>query len=379
MPRKRKRDQDGLYRRKDSPYWWASWVDGSGNPARRSTGTTDKAEAKVIRAKWELEAHKERKQNRPRNETQAYTFHGLMMAYMQSIGLEKRSVDRDRYSLKRLYPFFAGKHLSSLSAADIRSYVDRRRQQGVQPATINRELGLLSAALNWARDELEWDVPNPVRGRKPKSPAGRVRWITRSEAEALIRAAKAEPKCEHVADFIRLGLHTGMRKGEMLGPEWRRVDLREGLVYLEAHHQKNGQISGVPLNRDAREAILSRASFRAEHCPRSPWVFAHANGERIVNIKKGFAGACRRMGLEDFHPHDLRHTSAAWMVQDGVPIRTVAEYLRHADIRMTMRYAHLSPANVRAAAKVLEGDVSRSSFTLPEADGKGGDEPTITG
>ena len=74
------------------------------------------------------------------------------------------------------------------------------------------------------------------------------------------------------------------------------------------------------------------------------------------------------MGLEDFHPHDLRHTSAAWMVQDGVPIRTVAEYLRHADIRMTMRYAHLSPANVRAAAKVLEGDVSRSSFTLPGAE-----------
>ena len=251
----------------------------------------------------------------------------------------------------------------------------------MQPATITRELGLLSAALNWARNELEWDVPNPVRGRKPKSRGGRVHWITRVEANALIRAAKVEPKCEHVADFIRLGLHTGMRKGEMLGLEWRRVDLREGLVYLEAHHhhQKNGKTGSVPLNREARSAIVSRARFKAEHCPQSPWVFAHANGERIRNIKKGFAGACRRMGLEDFHPHDLRHTSAAWMVQDGVPIRTVAEYLRHADIRMTMRYAHLSPASVRAAARVLEGNVSRSSFTLPESDGKGGDKPAATG
>jgi len=88
-------------------------------------------------------------------------------------------------------------------------------------------------------------------------------------------------------------------------------------------------------------------------------VFAHPDGTRIQNVRNGFAGACRRVGLEDFRPHDLRHTCAAWMVQDGVPIRTVAEYLRHSDIRVTMRYAHLSPANVRAAADVLQGNVSR--------------------
>ena len=124
-------------------------------------------------------------------------------------------------------------------------------------------------------------------------------------------------------------------------------------------HQKNGKFGSVPLNRDAREALLARAQFRAAHCPTSPWVFCQEDGSPIQSVKRSFATACRRAGIEDFHPHDLRHTCAAWLVQSGVPIREVAELLRHADIRITMRYAHLAPDNVRAAVTRLENDESR--------------------
>ena len=103
-------------------------------------------------------------------------------------------------------------------------------------------------------------------------------------------AASSTP---HLVDFIRLGLNTGMRKGEMLGLDWRRVDLKANLVYLGSQHQKSGKHGSVPLNAAAREALLSRANFRATHCPDSPWVFCNRKGARIANIRTAFASACR--------------------------------------------------------------------------------------
>lgn len=354
MPRKVK---DGVYKRKDSPYWWASYTNASGKRTRRSTGATDRREAEALLSKWRVEAYRLQHWD----EQPARTFDELMLEYLHTVTPTKRSGgERDRYSVKRLASHFTGRELHTLTAADITRYTAQRRHDGAASGTINKELGTLSAALNWAQRDLGWNVPNPVIGRKPQEPEGRIRWITRAEATALIAAANNEPKAPHLPDFIRLGLNTGMRCGEMLGLEWRRVGLQEGLIYLEATHQKNGKIGSVPLNRQAREAILSRARFRAEFCPASPWVFAHKDGSRIKAVKRSFSTACQRAGIEDFHIHDLRHTCAAWLVQAGVSIREIAELLRHSDIRITMRYAHLSPDNVRAAVEALEKSESRS-------------------
>ncbi|WP_407635345.1 tyrosine-type recombinase/integrase [Methylohalobius crimeensis] len=349
-----------MYKRKDSPYWWASYTDASGKRTRRSTGTADRREAEALLSKWKLEAYRTSKWD----EQPARTFDELMLEYLSAVTPTKRGGgERDRYSIKRLAPHFTGRELHTLTPVDITQYIAQRRHDGAAPGTINKELGTLSAALNWARRDLGWDVPNPVIGRKPKEPEGRIRWITRAEAASLIAAASQEPKAPHLPDFIRLGLNTGMRRGEMLGLEWRRVDLQASLVYLEAAHQKSGKVGSVPLNREAREAILSRARFRAEFCPASPWVFCNKNGTRIKALRRSFDTACRKVGIEDFHIHDLRHTCAAWLVQAGVSIREVAELLRHSDIRITMRYAHLAPDNVRAAVAALEAPTSRFGHT----------------
>jgi integrase len=140
----------------------------------------------------------------------------------------------------------------------------------------------------------------------------------------------------------------------MLNLEWRRVDLTQNLIYLDARDQKSGKIGSVPLNREAREALLSRARFRATHCPASPWVFAHDDGSHLQSVRRSFATLCKTLGIQDFHIHNLRHTCAAWAVQSGAPLLEVCHLLRHSDIRMTMRYAHLAPDNVRAVVEKLE-------------------------
>ncbi len=340
------------YRRKDSTVWWASYVDASGQRVRRTTGTTDHKEATALEAKWKLEAFRTGQWG----EELSRTFAELMVPYLKATATKKRSHERDRYLVARLREFFGEHDLRTLSPRDVRAYIEHRQSKHVGPATINRELGLLSAALNWAKRDLEWQLPNPVMGRRLRPPEGRLRWLSRQEADRLIDTARAHSRVEYLVDFLELALHTGMRRGEMLAMEWQRVDLDEGLVYLRGVHQKNGKTGSVPLNETAKAALTRRDNFRQEYCPSSPWVFAHKNGERIASVKRSFANACAKAGIEDFRIHDLRHCCAAWLVQSGVSIRAVAELLRHSDIRITMRYAHLAPETVRAAVAVLDAE-----------------------
>lgn len=356
MPRKRKQDQDGLYRRDDSPYWWASYTDAGGQRVRRSTGATGRPEAEALLAKWRLEAHRERQWG----EQPTRTFEELMLAYLKGPGQEKRATERDRFSAMRLKAVFAGKELGALAPADVRDYIDRRKAAGVGPATINRELGLFSAAINYARREWDWDIPNPAQGRRLKEPEGRVRWITQAEARLLIAVAEREAQAPYLADFIRLALNTGCRRNELLELQWCRVDLDTGLIYLEGASTKSGRRRSVPLNGTAREALLSRQRFRDRYCPQSQWVFCGKKGEAVRSVKRSWATACRRAGFVNLHIHDLRHTCAAWLVSAGVPLTEIRDLLGHSTIRMTERYAHLAPDNLRVAVATIDEPASRS-------------------
>ncbi len=344
------------YRRKDSPIWWASYTGPSGQRIRRSTGTSNRAEAAVLEAKWKLETYRQRQWD----EQPPRMFDELMLAYLNATATDKRSAETDRKRTRHLREAFGGCVLNTLQPADIRDYISRRKSRGVSNATVNREIALFSAAINYANREWDWELPNVAKGRKLKEREGRVRWISRAEAESLVRAAEQEPKAPHLADFIRLALNTGCRAGELLGLEWRRVDLQAGLIHLEPDHTKVGKRRSIPMNQTSRRAIMNRLRFRARHCPASPWVFSREDGSRICSVRRSFATACRRAEIEDFRIHDMRHTCAAWLVSDGVPLMEVRDLLGHSTVIMTERYAHLAPENVRAAVARLDGRMSRS-------------------
>ncbi|MBF0256870.1 MAG: site-specific integrase, partial [Gammaproteobacteria bacterium] len=202
--------------------------------------------------------------------------------------------------------------------------------------------------------EMETNLPNPVRGRLLKEPEGRVRWLQKGEASRLIKEAEQSLTAPHLGPLVRLALNTGMRVQEMLGLEWSRVDLKNGLIYLGGIHTKSKKRRSIPINKESREALLVQARFRAMECPDSPWVFCHADGERIGSVKRSFATACKSTGIKDFRFHALRHTFAAWLVTAGVPLTGVRDLLGHSSITMTEKYAHLAPERVREAVAVLD-------------------------
>ena len=347
-----------LYKRKGSPFWWVGYTDATGKRVRRSTGSADKQEAEALEAKWKLEA----RNSKFWDAEPTRTFDELMVKYLKSVEGEKKSPERDLYVVKQLKPFFTGVELGTLRRADVRAYIDKRKEDGVGPATINREIGLFSAAINYARKEWDWDIPNNVEGMLQKTPEGRVRSLTKAEARLMLEVAEKHTRSPLLVHFVRLALNTGCRKNELLKLEWRRVDLKENLFFLEGSNTKNGKRRSIPINMEAREAFVGLARYRAEKCPDSPWVFVRPNGERLQELDTAFKWLLRQVGITDFRIHDLRHTCASWLVSSGVQLPAVRDLLGHSTIKMTERYAHLSPENVRAAVSVLDG-VAQSCHT----------------
>ncbi len=339
-----------LYKREGSPYWWAKFTDASGKRVRRSTATADKDKAEVIEARWKVEAHefKYLGVEPPR------TFDDLMLRYLKEVSVTKRAPERDVDAIRRLKPFFTGKELSKLKRSEVRAYIEKRKAEGMAAATINRETGLFSAAINYARREWDWNIPNNAQGMLQKRPEGRVRSLTLVEARKLIEVAARNIKSPLLVFFISLALNTGCRKNEMLKLEWCRVDLKKDLLILEGSNTKNGRRRSIPLNSEARAALVGLARYREKHCPNSPWVFVRTNGKRLQSFNTSFQTLLKQVGIENFRVHDLRHTCASWLVSSGVQLPSVRDLLGHYSVQMTERYAHLSPDNVRAAVSVLD-------------------------
>ena len=352
----------------------------SGKASKRSTGTRHKRLAETIRAKCLLQLVQDKVLDREPERS----FKELIVTYLE-VNQRKRGFERVQHASKPLLQAFGESAIKDIDVAAVEKYI-ANRSQTVSDGTINRELGVLSAAFNYAIAKRGWKVVNPVVGCKRPEPEGRVRWITRAEAAGLIQAADcptafsadsrekislglpltSQYRSPYLRDFIELALNTGCRKQELLGLKWENVDFGNDLVLLE--RTKNGLRRSVPLNLVSKGVLIRRRRVRAEICPDTIWVFSHitpttnANvGDRVKDVKTSFATACKKAGIKDLRIHDLRHTAASWLVMEGVPLLQVSRLLGHRSITQTERYAHLAPESSRALVEVLAGNANSSS------------------
>jgi integrase len=237
-----------------------------------------------------------------------------------------------------------------------------------------RELNVLKHLLNLAVD---WElIPvNPCTGVKPpRVPAGRVRYLQPTELRAVLEVCPA-----WLRPIAGLLAFTGMRRSELLGLRWLDVDRQGGRVLLP--QTKNGSGRVVWLNALACDAIDSVSRNDARSTDR---VFAPNDQISPENVSLAFLRACRKVGIEDFRLHDLRHTAASWLRMSGADIHCVAQLLGHKDLRMAARYSHLSPAHLQAAVKGLDtafgpelAKMAALKGDAPKSHGNGHDGITI--
>ena len=118
------------------------------------------------------------------------------------------------------------------------------------------------------------------------------------------------------------------------------------------HETKTNEARQIPINQTLRELF----QMLPRHIS-SEYVFCDKEGRPFKEVKRSFAHALKKAGIEGFRFHDLRHSFASRLVMKGVSIKTVQELLGHKDIKMTMRYAHLADDVKKDAVKLLDGDV----------------------
>lgn len=224
-----------------------------------------------------------------------------------------------------------------------RSYRDERYEKGRKPATVRKELEVVRAAVNFHKKGAD------AVFELPPQPLPKERYLTRDEARALLKAAR---RFSHVRAFIALSLATGARQSALLELTWNRVDFRRGTISLALNDvldETRKRRATVPMTRRARRYL------RVLHAARTCDHVIEWGGRRVLSVKKGFAAAAGRSGLEGITPHILRHTAASWMAERGVPIFNIAKYLGHSDSRITeKRYAKLQPDYLKDAAEALD-------------------------
>ena len=261
----------------------------------------------------------------------------------------KASWSTDKHRIETLKSHCGGKSLGEITPDLIDRYrAERLRsfrpgtKKPISPTTVNKEVALLKAMLNKAITWSYLDV-NPLRSvKRLPEPDGRVRYLDADEIDRLLGACPP-----HLHPIVICALVTGMRRGEILGLTWDRVDLKQRFIHLVK--TKTRKARTIPINDPLLESL--------RHLPRhlgTDYVFwNHGTGTRFVSIKKAWRTGLKEAKITGFRFHDLRHTFASHVQMGLGDLRATQMLLGHADPRMTMRYAHLSDARLREAVKSL--------------------------
>jgi len=317
--------------------WWIDFTTPRGERVRRSAQTGDKAEAQEFHDQLKAEAWRvQRLGERPR-----YTWDDAAYRWLQETA-HKRTHGGDISKLVWLQGFLRGRPLASITREEIAAIGERKKAMA-SGATANRYLALVRAILRKAWQDWKWldGIPKVTLYVEPKR---RVRWITPAQVGRLL-----EELPQHQSDIALIAVATGLRQRNAVRLEWSWVDLERGTCWIPGDQTKSGEDLHVSLSEVARD-VLRRQRGKHER-----FVFTY-RGQPIRQVNtRAWRAALRRAGIESFRWHDLRHTWASWLVQNGTPLYHVQEMAGWRTAAMARRYAHLAPAQMARHAEVVGG------------------------
>ncbi|MHC4455183.1 MAG: tyrosine-type recombinase/integrase, partial [Planctomycetota bacterium] len=289
------------------------------------------------------------------------TFKDMAERFMQEYSLKVSKATRISYStsLTHFNSFFEETKLINITPKMISRYKVLRINEGAKPATINRELAMLSKAFSLAVKDWEWINENPIsKVQKEKVDNQRDRWLNKNEEKQIL-----DNSPDWLREIVTFGLHTGLRLQEILSLEWSRVNLFRRTILIK--ETKNGNPKTLPLNKNALDVLNQRSTVKSI---KNDFVFFNSNGEKINSnvLRTAFYSVLKKVGIDDFRLHDLRHSFATRLAQAGVDIYKISKLLGHKDIKMTQRYAHHCPDSLRDGVEMLETDYNLTTMDKKE-------------
>ena len=306
-----------------------------------------------------------------RREAEENTLAQILGRYKKEVTPGKKSAEIEAVKIDVILKdaAFASLKMTAISSGAVAAWRDRRLKT-VSGATVNRELDVLSTALNHARREWGVHVENPVPWvKRPAKARARERRLS-AEEERYLLAALSEGERQlngtfgkgarnpWLAPLVRLAVETAMRRGELLALLWQHVDLERCTAHLP--DTKNGDPRTVPLSSRAVAILRALPSGKDEEEK------SDDDGRRegpvfpttAMALRKGFTRAveraqasyltdCQESGarpvadfLVDLHFHDTRHEAASRLAEKLSNVLELSAVTGHKDLRMLKRYYH---------------------------------------
>ena len=282
------------------------------------------------------------------NEARKHTLGELIDRYIETVLPAKKTAKDQLRQLAHWKSKLGHLRLSAVSPSVISSERDSLKKEITKRggprsnATIARYMASLSHVFTVGIREWNWIADNPFsKVSKPKIADGRNRFLDEYERERLLKVC-LESNHPFLYTAVVVSLSTGARRGEIMGLQWKDVDLKKGKIML--YDTKNGDIRPLPLRGLALD--LMRELFKNQTLG-TDWVFPgrpnRKSGEiRPIDLRAPWLKALDKAEIQDFRWHDLRHSAASYLAMNGASLNEIAAILGHRQLAMVQRYAHLS-------------------------------------
>lgn len=299
--------------------------------------------------------------------------------YMPWFETHHKGHEKTMHTLDNNFEAIMPQRLDSITGRDLEQIRTGWMQAGNKASTVNRKMGSISGVFSRA---VEWEYigTHPLAKLKQLKvdSMGLVRYLDADETKRLREALDARqeemraeretankwradrakelmpsllqlPFTDHLKPLVLVSLNTGMRRGELFDLKWSAVNFQTKTITAAGATTKTSDTRHIPMNKETFGVLEDWK----KQVGKSRYVFPSQAGGRLEDVKSAWLNLLERAKIEGFRWHDMRHDFASRLVMAGVPLNTVRDLLGHADIKMTLRYAHLAPGTKAAAVELL--------------------------
>ena len=306
------------------------------------------ARAKAIKLKRKIESQVDNLTLEAENSGQTMTLEEFYNDhYLPYIKKQIKSYETNISVFKNhILPYFGLKNMVEIKKSEIITlHSNMVQKKKLAPATANKVLIFISHAFNVAMQlEIKGIEVNPASKIKPYLlNNAREKYLTKEEAARLIEVINQTQQNIHLKYIIPMLILTGARRGEVLKAKHEDFNLNQLCWTIPT--SKSGKKRVLPITPQLLELYKSIPKDD------TPYLFASAKSKKpYVTIYVSWNSARTRAGLKDLRMHDLRHSFASALVNNGRSLYEVQTLLGHSTSKMTQRYAHLSNESLMSAA-----------------------------